>query len=258
MHNDIEQYLASHLNTRFIGRQIYSFKSVESTMLIARDIARKGAKEGTIVVAEEQTAGRGRSGNTWFTPQGNLAVSIILKPRLRNLPQLIMIASLSVYYTIYHICGIDAVIKWPNDILINGKKVSGIIIENEVRRNTVKHTVIGIGINTRLDPALYPDIARLATSLRHETGKEVSDNEVCAELMNRMEKLYLEVREGKSLCNEWKEHIDTIGKYVQVLFGNTIIKGRAESVTEKGNLMIRKDDGDLAEIIAGEVTVLKE
>jgi BirA family biotin operon repressor/biotin-[acetyl-CoA-carboxylase] ligase len=258
MHNDIEQYLESHLNTRFIGRQIYSFKSVESTMLIARDIARKGAKEGTVVIAEEQTAGRGRSGNTWFTPQGNLALSIILKPRLRDLPQLIMIASLAVYYTIYNTCGIDAGIKWPNDILINGKKVSGIIIENEVRRNVVRHAIIGIGINTRLDPALYTEIAHLATSLHHETGKEVSDNEVCVELLNRMENLYFEVRESKPLYNEWKEHIDTIGKYIQVAFGNMILKGRAESVTEKGNLMIRKDDGDLTEIVAGEVTILKE
>jgi BirA family biotin operon repressor/biotin-[acetyl-CoA-carboxylase] ligase len=226
-------------------------------MTVARDIARKGAEEGTVIIAEEQVEGRGRSKNTWFTPQGNLAISIILKPRIEDVSQLIMIASLAVYHTIFNMCGIHSDIKWPNDVLIGGKKVSGILIENEVRSDIVNYAIIGIGINIQLDPLHYPEISNLATSLVNETRKNVSQYEVCSGLLDQMERLYLEVRAGNSLYFEWKEHIDTIGKYIQASFGDTVIRGKAESVTESGNLVIRTDDGNLTEIIAGEVTIIK-
>ena len=103
----------------------------------AREQALKGALEGTTIIADKQTSGRGRMGRAWLSPQGNLALSLILRPDLEYLPSLVMIASLAVLRTIKNLTNIDAVIKWPNDVLINGKKVSGILIENEVRNRTI-------------------------------------------------------------------------------------------------------------------------
>ena len=235
MHKNIKQYLESELKTILIGKQIHFFESVPSTMLVARETAERNMEEGIVIIAEEQTAGRGRAGRAWLSPEGNLAVSIILKPELDTLPQLIMIASLAVYQTIYLTTGIKSSIKWPNDILINDKKVSGILIENTVIKNMVNYSIIGIGINTILRPERHPDIAQIATSLSRELGKEVSKNEVCLELLTQLEKFYLEVKSGISLFNEWKGHICTIDKYIQVQFGKTVIRGKAEAVTENHN-----------------------
>ena len=124
-----------------------------------------------MIIAGEQTEGRGRLKRTWLSPAGNIALSIILYPDINSLPYLIMIASLAAVKSIESVTGLKTQIKWPNDILIDGKKVGGILIENEVRGNKVAYSIVGIGINVALNVADYNEIAATATSLKDESGK---------------------------------------------------------------------------------------
>jgi BirA family biotin operon repressor/biotin-[acetyl-CoA-carboxylase] ligase len=255
---DIETQITSRLTTSFIGRQMHYYAQVATTMETARDLVKKGAGEGTVVIAGTQTAGRGRIGRTWLSPEGSLAMSVILKPPLKNLPHLVMIASLAAIVAIKHIAGVEARIKWPNDVLINGKKVCGILIENEVTEDRVNYADIGIGINVNFNPQDFPDIAGIATSLSHEAGREISLIETAAKLLNELERLYLEAQKGISVHREWLRNMETPGKRIKVDTGTALEQGYAENVTENGNLILRRDDGSLVEIIAGDVTVIKD
>jgi len=221
-------------------------------------MANKGASEGTVVIAGTQTAGRGRIGRTWLSPKGSLAMSIMLKPTLDNLPQLIMIASLAVVRAIKQIADLETQIKWPNDVLIKGKKVCGILIENEVKGDKINFAIIGIGINVNFDPLAFPEIEEIATSLSYELGAEISKVELISTLLFELEQLYLEAQAGAPVYREWQENMDTLGRWIQVKTGGTVEKGKAETVTEKGNLILRRADGSLAEIVSGDVTVIKE
>jgi BirA family biotin operon repressor/biotin-[acetyl-CoA-carboxylase] ligase len=244
-------------NTALIGRKVYYYPSVTSTNSTARKLAQEGETEGSVVIAETQSAGKGRLARTWLTPKGNLAVSIILKPTLEQLSQIIMVTSLSIVRAIKNTCGINAQIKWPNDVLINGKKVCGILVESEVKKKEVNYAIIGIGINVNFDPSSFPDIALLATSLSYETGKQVSLVELCSAVFIEMEELYLKIKTGIRIHDDWQKHMETIGRQIQVKSGSTVEKGIAESVTETGSLLLRRQDGSLIEIMAGDVSVIK-
>lgn len=255
---DMAISIQSRLTTKFVGRQLYYYPKLTSTMEVAREKAQEGANEGTVIIADEQTLGRGRLGRTWLSPQGNLAVSIILKPSLDSLHQLIMIASLSVVHAIKQVVGIDSEIKWPNDVLVEGKKVCGILIENEVKDNTVSFAIVGIGINVNLDPLAWPEISNMATSLSYESGKEVKKDELASVLFSEFEQLYLETKSGAPIHKEWQTNMRTLGKWVQVKAGDVVEQGKAETVTECGNLILRRADGSLADIMAGDVTIIKD
>lgn len=249
--------IQSRLNTKFVGRQILFFPSIPSTMDVARKVAREGAAEGTVIMAKTQTAGRGRLGRVWLSPEGSLAMSVILKPSLDALPKLIMLASLAVVISIKKVTGLQAHIKWPNDVLIRGKKVCGILIENEVKGKQVAFAIVGIGININFDPTAFPEISHIATSLSYELGREIPQTEFISVLLDSLEQLYLETRAGAAIYKEWRDNLETLGKWIQVKTGNTIEQGIAEIVTENGNLILRRPDGSFAEIVAGDVTVIK-
>jgi len=255
---DAGSSIKSRLNTRFIGKQIYYYPKLATTMDTARDLVKKGAVEGTVVIAGTQTAGKGRIGRTWLSPEGGLAMSIILKPKLENLPQLVMIASLAVVRAIKQVTGVEAGIKWPNDIMINGKKVCGILIENEVKEGRVNFADIGIGINVNFSPRDFPEIADIATSLSHEASTEISNTELVAELLDHLERLYIEANNGEPVYREWLKNMETLGQRIKVDTGKTVEQGWAETVAENGNLIVRREDGSLIEINAGDVTVIKD
>jgi len=255
---DIKTYIKSRLNTRFVGQQLYYYHRLATTMETAKELARKGTAEGTVIIADTQTAGKGRLGRAWLSPEGSLAMSLILKPSLGNLPQLVMIASLAVVRTIKKVAGLETQIKWPNDILIKGKKVCGILIENEVKGDRVNFAIIGIGINVNFNPLAFPEISDIATSLAHELGAEVSKIELIGALLSELEQLYLEVQAGAPIYREWQENMGMLGRWIQVKTGEAVEQGKAETVTQNGNLILRRADGSLAEIVAGDVTVIKD
>jgi BirA family biotin operon repressor/biotin-[acetyl-CoA-carboxylase] ligase len=243
------------LKTNNIGLKVIYLPSVTSTMDAARDEALKGAAEGTVIVAGEQTGGRGRLKRGWISPEGNIAVSIIIYPDTKSLPYLIMIASLAVVKSIESVTGVKAGIKWPNDILIGGKKVGGILIENEVRGNKVAYSVVGIGINVALKVDEHKDIADTATSLKSETGKGDLRIEIIRSLLTEFERLYLTLPDGKAIYEAWRNSLVTLGKKVRASSGNQVIEGIAEAVDESGALMIREAEGTVTKVVAGDVTL---
>jgi BirA family biotin operon repressor/biotin-[acetyl-CoA-carboxylase] ligase len=247
--------ITKDLKTRFVGQRVIYHPTLTSTMEVARAEAKRGAAEGTIVVADEQTAGRGRLQRAWLSPRGNIALSVILRPTLACLPSLTMLASLAVAHSIEAVTVLKPQLKWPNDVLINGKKVCGILIESNVRADRVDYAVIGIGINVNLRPDDYPEILPIATSLSHELKKEVSRLILLRHLLVEIEKLYLAISAGQSIFEEWRDNLVTIGKRVRVKSGDAVQEGIAESVTPDGSLLLRHSDGTLNKILAGDVTL---
>jgi len=258
--------ITRNLTTRFIGQRVIYFPSLASTMDIARQEAQKGAPEGTIIVVEEQTAGRGRVKRAWISPKGCVAFSIILYPSIAHLPYLIMIASLAAVRSIKEITGLKPEIKWPNDILIKGKKVCGILIENEIKGANVEYAVIGIGINVNLNVADFLEIMPIATSLSDELGKEISRLDMIRHILIEIERLYMALQAGEpvrrtsslageSVYEEWRDCLATLGKKVQASAGKIKYEGIAESVDRDGSLLLRLDDGSLTRIVAGDVSL---
>ncbi len=255
LEDDLSAASFDELGTQFIGRRVNYFPSLPSTMETARSQARQGAPQGTVVIAGEQTAGKGRMKRAWLSPAGGVALSIILYPDMDYLPGLIMVASLAVVGSIREVTGLSSQVKWPNDVLIGGKKVSGILIESGVRGGTVDYAVIGIGINANLRAADLADVSLPATSLSDELGKNVSRPELIVRLLVETERLYRLLKAGGRVYEQWRDSLVTLGKEVSVTSGDAVYHGIAESVARDGSLRLRREDGSLATISAGDVTL---
>ena len=243
------------LETHFIGQRVIYYSKIPSTMEVAKQEAQQGAAEGTVVIAGEQTAGKGRMKRVWLSPRGCVALSIILYPDIACLPSLIMVASLAVVHTIAVITGLRPQIKWPNDVLINGKKVCGILIESGVRDSSIDYAIIGIGINVNLKTTDFTEISLPTTSLSDELRRDVSRLEIIRRLLVEFEKLYLVVQSGETVYQEWRDSLNTLGKRVHARSGNKVYEGIAESVDEDGSLMLRCSDGKLKKFTSGDITL---
>ena len=256
MANDLSlASITANLGTRFVGQKVIYYPSLTSTMEVAKQEAHRGAAEGMVIVAGEQTIGRGRRKRAWLSPKGNIALSIILYPSADYLPSLIMLSSLAVVYSIESITGLKPQLKWPNDVLIKGKKVCGILIESGVKGGKVDYAVIGIGINAYLRLVDFPEISPIATSLSDELGREVPELYLIRRLLVEVEKLYLALLSGEPIYEQWRDRLVTLGRRVQVNWGKTRYEGIAESVARDGSLLLRCSDGSLAKIVAGDVTL---
>jgi BirA family biotin operon repressor/biotin-[acetyl-CoA-carboxylase] ligase len=247
--------ISDGLDTSFIAREVISYPSLPSTNDAAKREAKRGAREGTVIIAGEQTAGRGRIGRNWLSPPGSVAISIILYPPLAYIPSLIMVASLATANAIEQVTALKAQLKWPNDVLVNGKKVCGILVESDVKGNRVDYAVIGIGLNVNINPADFPGIAPVATSLSHELGRQVSRRRLIQSLLSEAERLYLTLPEGDSVFKQWRERLVTLGQRVRVSSGEATYQGIAESVAPDGSLLLRQPDGNLLKVVAGDVTL---
>jgi BirA family biotin operon repressor/biotin-[acetyl-CoA-carboxylase] ligase len=243
------------LATRFIGQQVSCYSRLTSTNDAAKRRAKEGAGEGTVIIADEQTAGKGRIKRRWLSPRGSIALSIILYPPLAYLPRLIMVASLAVASSIEQVTPLKAQIKWPNDVLVNGKKICGILVESDVKGSRVDYAVIGIGLNINIRLADFPEIAPFATSLSHELGRDVSRLQMVRSLLAEAERLYLALADGDTVFKQWRARLVTLGQEVQVSSAEAIYKGIAESVASDGSLLLRQPDGNLLKIVAGDVTL---
>ena len=247
--------LPGNLKTRLMGRKVLYYPSLPSTMKVGREAAQQGAVEGTLVLAGQQTSGKGRLGRSWVSPPGNLSLSLVLRPTLRQLPRLTILAALAVAHAIERVTGLEPRLKWPNDVLLRGKKVCGILVESQTSGHSVAYAVVGVGLNVNLDPSAYPDIAEIATSLRAEAGRDVSPSQVLEAFLEETERLYLALQRGEPIHEEWRRRLETLGKEVRVTWGDEVEEGLAEGVDDDGNLLLRRPDGKLAVIAAGDVTL---
>ena len=247
--------ISRNLNTSFIGQRVIYYPSLTSTMDVARQEAQQGAAEGTVITAGKQTEGRGRLKRPWLSPEGNIALSVILYPDISSLPYLIMIASLAVARSIEAFTCLKTQIKWPNDVLINGKKVCGILIENEIKGHRVAWSIIGIGVNIKQGLPDATETSVTATTINEESGTEVSRVAIVRHLLTEMERLYLNLPEGESVYDEWRHRLVTVGEKVRVKSGDSLLEGIAESVDRSGALMLRRADGSIIRVIVGDVTL---
>ncbi|MGB9780506.1 biotin--[acetyl-CoA-carboxylase] ligase [Caldanaerobacter sp.] len=254
----IYEEIAPYLTTKFIGRNYIHKESLSSTNDMAKELAYK-VPNGTVIVAEEQTKGRGRMGRSWFSEKNScILTSVILKPQIRpeKTVSLTQVAALAVVKAIEEVCSIKTKIKWPNDIILNSKKVCGILTEMSSEIDVVNYIVIGIGINVNCTK--FPDdLKEKATSLQLELGKPVDRKKLLASLLNNLE-LYYEEYEKKGfeiLRPLVVENSITIGKEVRVIYTDREIKGQAITIDKEGKLVIRTEKGGEIALLSGEVSV---
>ena len=247
--------ITDNLGTSHIGREVFCYKRLTSTNDVAIEAAKQGAVGGTVILADEQTVGRGRIKRKWLSPGGSIALSVILYPDIEYLPSLIMLASLSVVYSVQAATGLKPEVKWPNDVLLKGKKICGILIESDLWRDRVNYVVIGIGINVNVRLADFPEISQTATNLSDELGRTVSRQEIIRHLLVEMDKLYLTLQSGGSIYEAWRDNLMVLGRHVYITGGKNRYEGTAESVARDGSLWLRQADGKLVRIVAGDVTI---
>jgi BirA family biotin operon repressor/biotin-[acetyl-CoA-carboxylase] ligase len=242
------------------GRHVVWLPEVDSTNAIAAQLAAKGAPHGTVVTALVQNGGRGRRGRAWFSPQGGLWMSLILR---RPLPlakahELTLLTSVAVHRAVRRQTDLPLAIKWPNDLLCRGRKVCGILAEIRAEGETVEHAVLGIGLNTNIPDTDFPsDIREIATSLLVESGRPVSHLQLVGELFRELEPMYDALARGEdsfaAVADEWRAHSATLGQRVRVQTGHRVLTGLAERLDDDGVLHLRCDDGTSVAIHSGDV-----
>lgn len=249
------------LNTKIIGRKIYSYTELDSTNDTAEKLALEGSEEGTVVFAESQRKGRGRLGRAWMSPrEKGIYASFILKPRISpsEAQKITLAASVAMASAIRKVSSLPALIKWPNDILVNQKKVSGILTEITAHPDVIKFIVVGIGINVNAQKELLP---QGATSLYEESSKRTIDRIALAqEILRQLEKYYLLFCGGNfgAIAAEWQDLSATLGSRVRVKNLNNIYEGQAMGIDENtGNLIIREDTGFCRVVLSGDVDLVK-
>jgi BirA family biotin operon repressor/biotin-[acetyl-CoA-carboxylase] ligase len=249
--------------TRVIGRDIQVFQETTSTNDVIEKLARDGVKEGVAVFAESQTKGRGRLGRKWMSPaRKGLWFSVLLRPRLRPqaVTQLTIASATALVRAIRSQTGLRPAIKWPNDVLVGGKKVAGVLTEMHGELDTVKYVILGIGVDVNLNAGELPaDLRKLATSLKIESGEATDRAGLATEILRELDRDYARVcsRQFEAVADEWEERCETIGRNVVIQVGDRRVQGRAESLDADGALLLRTQHGHLERIIGGDVTVEK-
>jgi len=243
-----------------IGREIVYRHEIPSTNTLATELAQQGAAEGTIVVAEQQTGGKGRLGRDWISPKGNLFVSIILRPPVpvHRAPLATLMGAVAVASAVRRRTGLHAGIKWPNDLLVNGRKVCGLLSEMSAEPDRVRHLVLGIGVNVNLDPAvLPPEVRTRSTSLAAESSGSVDRTQLLADLLEQLEHWYAGFLTGPdAVLSAWRELNVTLGRRVSVSGPGGVFDGEARDIDIEGRLIVRLDDGTERSVGAGDVTLL--
>jgi biotin-[acetyl-CoA-carboxylase] ligase BirA-like protein len=252
--------IKKRLRTRVIGRTIIYYDKTVSTNVDAIRLAGNGAEEGTVVIADEQTGGRGRFDRAWLSPAGkNILLSVILRPRLdpSRLFQLTMIASLAVVHAIGEVAGIVSMIKWPNDVYIGHRKVCGILTEMGLNDRSLSYAVVGMGINVNAHPELTGKNEVQATSIAGELGRKISRSAIVCALLAEMDRRYrmLAEGEGAAIRSDWIRLSLILGKPVMVSDAGRSIEGVAESFDEDGCLILQAGDGSRKKITSGDVTL---
>jgi BirA family transcriptional regulator, biotin operon repressor / biotin---[acetyl-CoA-carboxylase] ligase len=263
------------LPTRFVGRHVVFFAATDSTNSRAKELAHGDAPDGTLVIADSQTSGRGRLNRQWLAAPGtSLLLSLILRPPLApaQAARITMVCALAMADSIETVAGLPVRVKWPNDLLINGRKAGGILTELGLQDHRLGFAVVGIGLNVNVDfdaPTVLhasdeaPDTSRVsvsslavtATSLSRELGHDVSRLQLLRRFLINVETRYEALQRGHTPVREWSRRLETLGHLVTVTDAAAAITGWAEDVDADGALLLRRPDGQLVVIRAGDVTL---
>lgn len=247
------------LNTKYMGKELEYHETINSTNIRAKEWAKQGAKEGSLVIAEYQSAGKGRLGRTWLSPKGEgIWMSLILKPFLEisKIPQITLVAGLCMSQAIQKVTGLKTEIKWPNDIVVNNKKIAGILTELSASTNSINSVVVGIGVNVN-NQVLDTSIP-YATSLALEGNKVYEREEIIKEFLNLFEVNYEQYIKEKSivfLLADYKERCVNLNKEVIILNNQQEYIGYVQNINDEGSLEVRKLDNTIETIFTGEVSV---
>ncbi|RLC31866.1 MAG: biotin--[acetyl-CoA-carboxylase] ligase [Deltaproteobacteria bacterium] len=250
------------LRTRVLGkRQIHYLREVDSTNLKAKLLAEKGASEGTVVVAEEQSAGRGRRGRRWFSSPGNgIYMSLILRPSISPIgaPRITLMTAVAVAEALLAEVDLDVRIKWPNDLLVRGRKLVGILTEINTEMDAVNYIVVGIGMNVNTPAEDFPEeIREIATSIFRETGKRFSRIRLVKACLEQFETYYEMFKENRfpAIIRRWKELARIVGQRITVDVLGKEYAGQVVEIDADGVLILRDDRGGIHRIISGDVTL---
>jgi BirA family biotin operon repressor/biotin-[acetyl-CoA-carboxylase] ligase len=258
------QEIRRRLETPVVGQHLYLLEEVESTNLSLRAIARAGGAEGTVVVAESQTHGRGRHGQTWFSPAGvNLYASVLFRPSFlpREAAPFSFVASLAVYDALRELGG-DPGIKWPNDVLLGGKKVAGTLLECATRGHEIDLLILGVGVNLNVDPAALraalDGSGFAATSVAHVLGKAIDRNAFTALYLNHLGRWVGRHRASgpDAILAAWRDRDILTGRRVQIRAPDSSFEGRARGVDTEGRLLVEDFLGKRHTVISEEVRIL--
>lgn len=257
----LPQEIAYGLNTRILGKEIRHLDSVTSTNGVVKSLAEAGAEEGTIVVAEVQTGGKGRLGRGWFSPRGGVWLSVLLRPAIEPIdgPKLTMVAGLGCLAALAQ-TGVPAAMEWPNDLMIRGRKVGGILLEVTTEPGLIEYAVVGIGINLNVDEAVFPaDLRGKATSVKAELGRPVDRPAFARNLLEELERWYLALKEDRTdeMVSAWRDALGTIGKRVEVATLHERFTGDAIDIDARGSLVIRLSPRETRTLQAGDVTIIR-
>ena len=250
------------LNTKVFGQNMEIHSQIDSTNKRAKECAFDGAPEGMLILADEQTQGKGRLNRSWISPPGTgIWFSLILRPPIPpvDAPKITAMAGAAVVKAIERVTGLAAGIKWPNDIVLGGKKVCGILTEINADLDLIHYVVVGIGLNVNMRPEDFPDEIRpIATSLRIEKGTVVNRNQMIQAILESMEEIYLEYikdRDFRRVLEICKSRSVILGKQVRVLGLNEEFRGTAVDLDDDGSLLVKKDDGQVCKVLSGDVSV---
>lgn len=255
-----EDALRAKIRTAWAGCRLVCYQETDSTNVRAAQLAEEGAAHGMLVVADAQSAGRGRRGRSWASPKGkNVYFSLLLRPAFPpdKASMLTLVMALAVKETIEEVCGTEAKIKWPNDIVVGGKKVTGILTELRMQGTAIDHVVIGVGINVK-EQVFAPEYAEHATSLETEVQREISREQLIAGVMAHFEKgydLFLQTMDLSLLCEAYNAALVNCGREVRVLDPKGEYTGLAQGINHKGELLVQLQDKTVQEVYAGEVSV---
>lgn len=248
------------LSTKILGSDIKYFTTTDSTNNQAKKLALSGAVDGTIVISEEQGGGRGRLSRSFFCPKyKGIWFSVILRPDFlpQEAPKCTLLAAVAVTKAIYDVTGVKVGIKWPNDILYNGKKLVGILTEMSAEMERINYIVIGIGIDVNISVEEMPeDIRDIATSLSQITGKEVSRLKLLNKLLYHLEQLYIMAQKQNfaPILDEWRKYSITLNQEIKVISGNNVTYGKAVDIDDDGALLV-KINGQIKRVLAGDVSI---
>lgn len=250
------------LKNKFIGKTIYYYENLSSTMDTAMDLSLKGATEGAVVIAEHQTKGRGRMGRIWLSPKyRGIYFSLIIKPKIlpQQAPILTLIAAVAICEGLKKQAGLTAQIKWPNDILIDNKKIGGILTELSAEMDIVHAIIVGVGINVNNEKKTLPYVA---SSLKEITGYEISRVNILQSILSCFEERYLQFQKGgvAKILDKWRHLSTTLGKRVRLNVGGhkNRLSGEAVDIDQDGSLLIRQDSGLVERAISGDIIHCKQ